>query len=238
MRPVIFLALLGALTIYAFHTLFDAPGWGVFAAFILFVLGMNASDRSGVEEQPDGHLPVEQIIETERLVVMRRTPAALAVGAVLVVGIGLGWLLRDTAAAEVYASAFVKVQNQRLLATMPLKAALDSVPSGSSPIPLRGGKRAQFRAAMTFQSVSRDYCRQYELVLAAGEHMAGVACRIAGGDWSVALQSFLPPPASNVTVPASAGRTAAMDAVIGTLIDGDPLVGAAEAAIMRKGWRQ
>src|SRR5688572_21886344 len=120
MRPVIFLAFLGALTIYAFHTLFDAPGWGAFAAFILFVLGMNASDRSGVEEQPDSLLPVEQIVETERLVVMRRTRAALAVGAVLVVGIGLGWLLRDTATAEVYASAFVKVQNQRLLATMPL----------------------------------------------------------------------------------------------------------------------
>ncbi|HET9395756.1 MAG TPA: hypothetical protein VFO36_06840 [Nitrospiraceae bacterium] len=101
MRPVIFLALLGALTIYAFHTLFVAPGWGVFAAFILFVLGMHASDRSGVKEQRDGRLPVEQIVETKGLVVMRRTPAALAVAAVLVLGMGLGWLLRDTAAAEI-----------------------------------------------------------------------------------------------------------------------------------------
>jgi hypothetical protein len=152
------------------------------AAFILFILGMSSSDRAVSEEQPNGRPRATQIVGPERLVVMRRAPAALALAVVLLVGIGLGWLLRETAIAEVYASAFVKVQNQRLLATMPLKATLESAPSGGLPVSLRGGKRAQFRAAMTFENKSRDYCRQYEFVLATGERMAGVACRSPSGD--------------------------------------------------------
>jgi hypothetical protein len=216
MRPVVFLALLGGLTIYALDTLFDAPGWGFWPRSFLFILGMSSSDRAVSEEQPNGRPRATQIVGPERLVVMRRAPAALALAVVLLVGIGLGWLLRETAIAEVYASAFVKVQNQRLLATMPLKATLESVPSGGLPVSLRGGKRAQFRAAMTFENKSRDYCRQYEFVLATGERMAGVACRSPSGDWSVAPQSFRPPPAANATIPASAGRTAALDALIGS----------------------
>jgi len=236
MRVVVFLAFLGALTIYAFHILFDAPGWGALAAFILFILGMHASEQTRIEEPPDSHLPPNGVPGAEYPLAVVRWPAALAGG--LLLGIGLGWLLRDITTAGVYASVLVKVQDQRLLATTPLKTALETVASGGKPVPLSGGARAQFRAAMTFRGESHNYCRQYEFVLAAGERMGGVACRIPSGDWSVALQSVLPPPAANVTVPASADRTAALSAVVSALIQGDPIVGEAEAAIMRKGWRK
>ena len=238
MGLVVFLAVVGALTVYAFHTLFDAPGWGFIVAISLYILGMKASDRSRTEEQKRvRRLPVEDRAATERLLPIRDATVALAASIAVVLGIGLGWLLRGNADDELSASSFVKMQNQRVLATAPLKAALETVPSGTL-VPLAGGNDAQFRAKMTFQNERRDYCRQYELALGARERMAGIACRIPNGDWSVALQSLLASSASGVTVPASAGQNAALDAAIGALLGGDPLVGEAEAAIMRNGWRK
>jgi hypothetical protein len=225
MGLVAFLAVVGALTIYAFHTLFDAPSWGFIAALALYIVGMNASGRFRTEEQ-------------NRVLIIRKPTATLAVSIGVVLGIGLGWLLRDIGGDELSPNLFLKVQRHRLLATAPLQAALETVPSGGTLISLGGGKDAQFRAKMTFRNESRDYCRQYELALGARERIAGIACRTPSGDWSVALQSPLPPSASGVTVPASAGQNAALDAVIGALIDGDPLIGEAEATIMRNGWRK
>jgi surface antigen len=154
----------------------------------------------------------------------------------MVIGIGLGWLLRGIGNEASSGTAFLRVQNQRVLAIAPLKAVLETVPSGTLA-PLGTRKGAQFQAKMTFRNESRGYCRQYELVLNAHERIAGIACRIPGGDWSVMLQTLLPPSASSLTVPASAERNAALDAAIGALIDGDPLVGEAEATIMSNGWR-
>jgi hypothetical protein len=62
--------------------------------------------------------------------------------------------------------------------------------------------------------------------------------RTPSGDWSVALQSRPPHSASGVTVPASSGQNAALDAVICALIDGDPVIGEAKAPTMRNGWRK
>jgi hypothetical protein len=169
---------------------------------------------------------------------MREPTGAFAASIAVVVGIALGWLLRSASDDQSSVPSFVTVQDHRLLATAPLKAALETVPSGGMSVPLGGAKDAQFRAKMTFQNQSRDYCRQYELTLGRRRRMAGIACRIPSGDWLVALQSLLPPSASGITVPASAEENVAVDAVIGALIDGDPLVGDAEAAIMRNGWRK
>jgi len=239
MGLVVFLAVVGALTIYAFHTLFDAASWGFIAALVLYIVGMNASGRFGTEE-PNRvrRFPAKDRARTERLRVIRKPTATLAVSIGVVLGIGLGWLLRGIGGDELSRNLFLKVQHHRLLATAPLQAALETVPSGGTLISLGGGKDAQFRAKMTFRNESRDYCRQYELALGARERIAGIACRTPSGEWSVALQSPLPRSASGVTVPASSGQNAALDAVIGALIDGDPLIGEAEAAIMRNGWRK
>ena len=228
MGLVVFLATVGALTIYAFHTVFDAPGWGFLAALVLFILGMNTSDRSPPAE-PNG---VSSVQGSERA--GRQTALPLA----MIVGIGLGWLLRDVRSEAGPAGSFVNVQDSRLLATPPLKAALETIPSSDTPVSLGRGKHAQFRVKMTFQNERHSFCRQYELALGGRERMAGVACRVSGGDWSVALHSFLPPASLGKTVPASAGQNAALDAAIGALIAGDPLVGEAETAVMRNGWRK
>jgi surface antigen len=237
MGLVVFLAVVGALTIYAFHILFDASVWGFIVALVLFILGVNASDRPHTDEHKRvGSLPVRDRAGTERLLAIKNPTAARAASMAMVIGIGLGWLLRGMGNEALSGAAFLRVQNQRVLAIAPLKAVLETVPS-ATPAPL-GGKDAQFQAKMTFRNESGNYCRQYELVLSAHERMAGIACRIPGGDWSVMLQSLLPRSASNLTVPASAGRNAALDAAIGALIDGDPLVGEAEATIMSSGWQK
>jgi hypothetical protein len=234
MGLVVFLAVVGALTIYAFHTLFDASIWGFMVALVLFILGMNASDRPRTDEHKRvTSFPVKYSAGTERLLAIQNPTAAIMA---MVIGLGLGWLLHGMGNEALSGTAFLRVQNQRVLAIAPLKAVLETVPSGTLA-PLGSGKDAQFRARMTFRDESGNYCRQYELVLSAHERMAGIACRIPGGDWSVMLQSLLPGAASSLTVPASAGRNAALDAAIGALIDGDPLVGEAEAMIMSNGWQ-
>jgi hypothetical protein len=227
MGLVVFLAVVGALTIYAFHFLFDAPGWGFLAALALFILGMDASARSqsGGQKSPR-RLPLPPSSRA----------AATAAGVAMIVGIAVGWLVWGRRGEELSASDFVRVENQRLLATAPLKAVLDTVPSGRTPVPLDDRRNAHFLVKMTFQNQTHGYCRQYELAMGERPRMAGIACRIPSGDWLVMLQSLLPPSRSGVTVPASAGGNAALDAAISALIDGDPLIGEAEAAIIRNGW--
>jgi surface antigen len=237
MGLVVFLAVVGALTIHAFHILFDAPGWGFVVAFVLFILGMNASPRSQTEEQRRVRsLPLEDGAGMQRSLALSSPASAVMASMAVIVGIGVGWLLWGRSGDEPSAGDFVEVQKRRLLATAPLKAVLETVPSGRALVPLGGGKDTQFRATMTFQNQTRAYCRQYELTRGGRARLAGIACRIPSGDWMVMLEALLPLSASGVTVPASAGQNAALDAAIGALIDGDPLVGEAEAAIMRNGW--
>jgi hypothetical protein len=239
MGLVVFLAVVGALTIYAFHTLFDAAGWGFLVALILFVLGMNAAHRPQADEpKGSGQFPVRDKAWAEPMLAMRGFAVAMTACLALVAGIGVGWLSWGRSTYEMPTSSFMKMQNGRLLAAGPLSAALEAVPSGGAPVSLEGPQEAQFRAKMTFQNASRDYCRHYELVPSDRVRVAGIACRIPGGNWSVVLQSLLPPSVSGAIVPAGSQHNAALDAALGALIDGDPLIGKEEAAIMRNGWRK
>jgi hypothetical protein len=164
------------------------------------------------------------------------SPLALAASVSLVAGLGLGWLLRGgTESDGLFRSEFVQLQDHRLVAQGKLHKGLESVASGGEA-PLGG--EAQLRVKMTFQNEARDYCRQYEIVSLSRERHAGVACRV-GSQWRVAMQALMPPSASaGRTTPAGAGSQNATDAAVSALIDGDPIVGEEEIAIMRKGWRK
>jgi hypothetical protein len=76
MGLVVFLAVVGALTIYAFHTLFNAPIWGFIAALSLFIVGMNASDPFRTNEQND-HFAAKDGAGTERSPQQRSRPASV-----------------------------------------------------------------------------------------------------------------------------------------------------------------
>jgi anti-sigma factor RsiW len=167
--------------------------------------------------------------------------AALAASVAVVAGIGLGWLLHGAPnGPDTALSPFVQLERQRLLASGPLQTALESAASGSPrAVALADREDARLLVKMTFQNEAGDYCRQYEIAAPSRERIAGVACRV-GGQWSVAMQAVLPPSVSAAerTVPADASQNGAMDAAIGAIIAGDPVVGDQEAAIIRNGWRK
>jgi hypothetical protein len=237
MGLIVFLAVVGALVIYAFQTLFDAPVWGFVVALVLFILGMNASNRAGIDDRQAAGVAVGNGGGTQRLFALRNGNAAFVATIAAFAGIGLGWLLAGFGEDELSARSFVTVENGLLIATAPLKAMLETVPSSDTLGPLAGKPRVQFRAKMTFQNASRDYCRQYELASGMQERMAGIACRTAAGNWSVVLQSPQPPYTAARTVPAS-GQNAVLDAAVDALIQGNPLAAEAEATVIRSGWRK
>ena len=164
--------------------------------------------------------------------------AALAAGLALLIGFGLGWLVPHAPEVGTVAD-LVRVDGNRLVAQGALRDALNIVPSGQEIVASVGGGEVRLDVKMTFEDQSGQYCRQYQIVAPPSGHYSGIACRI-GGDWTVRMQALLPPPASasNHTVPAGAGPNAAMDAVIGAWISGNPLVGGDEAAAISKGWQK
>ena len=169
----------------------------------------------------------------------------LMASAVVLVGIGLGWWLRGGKADFPSADNLVRIEGNRLIATGPLQTALQSLPSGgktTAASPETG--KLRLNVAMTFQNQSGDYCRQYNIAAASsGDHAGGdhvgIACHV-GDEWVVRMQALVPPASSAAqrTIPAGGGADPAMDAAIGALIDGDPVVGPEEAALMRKGWKK
>ena len=166
-----------------------------------------------------------------------RGSAALAASLALLIGFGFGWLVPR--APEVRGLAdLVRVDGNRLIAQGALRDALDVVPSGREIVASVDGREIRLNVKMTFEEQSGHYCRQYGIVASPGHH-SGIACR-TGGDWIVRMQALLPPSASAAehTVPADASADAAMNAVIGAWISGNPLVAGDEAAVMSKGWRK
>jgi hypothetical protein len=198
---------------------------------------MSASDRIQPGQSQLKTLPLAGEHKSRRLSFIGNAYAPFVASVAVTVGIGLGWLLRGLDNDETSARPFVKMENARLIAAPPLKAALDTIPSSNRLSLVPGGKPAQFRALMTFSGQDRGYCRQYELALGAQEWMAGIACRVPSGDWWVLLQSPKAPSTPGRIVPAS-GPNAVFDAAINALIQGDPLGAEAEAAIISNGWRK
>ena len=239
MGLVAYLAVVGALIVYAFHVLFDALVWGFIVALIIFILGMDASARDwlrGIE--PAHSLAIEKDVRIKRVLAPRNGQGAILASIAVGLGITLGWLLGKFGDDRLSARLFIALHNDRLLATAPLKAALEKIPSSGALIPFGTRENVQFRAKMTFENQSGAFCRQYELAFEERERLAAIACRLPDGNWEVVLQSLLPLIKAGVTVPAGASQGAALDAATGALASSDPFVGQAEAAIMNNGWRR
>ncbi len=166
--------------------------------------------------------------------------ASLAASVALLLGIGVGWLLRggpETGAIGL--DNLVSIEDGRLLARGPLQEALNSLPSGAPTAAIPDDGELRLGIKMTFQDQDGDYCRQYRIAAASAARYSGVTCRM-GEEWVVKVQALVPPSpsAADQTIPAGAGADAAMDAVVRALIAGDPVVGEDEAAIMNKGWKK
>ena len=185
-----------------------------------------------------GGLREMAVPQARRLGDALRVRAALAASLALIAGIGLGWLARGAPEPRI-AADFVKENGNRLVAQGELQKVLDALPSGGERVAKSDGRDFRLRIRMTFQDQSGDYCRQYEIIAASSGRYSGIACR-KGGMWVVTIQALVPPSlsASEQPIPASADAHAAMDAVVGSLISGDPLAAKDETALIAKAWKK
>ena len=170
---------------------------------------------------------------------------ALTTSIAVIAGIGLGWLFWGEAEDNPFEQdELVQTENNHLVARGILQNGLDILPSGKQMFAFSKGSEFRLAVKMTFQSQAGDYCRQYycrenKIADASSELYSGIACR-TGDQWAVKIQALIPPfrTAAEQVIPAGEGEDPAMDAVLASLISGDPLVGQDEAAVMNNGWKK
>lgn len=136
--------------------------------------------------------------------------------------------------------------NHGLIATGALAQALETIPSGTAINEQAHG--ASIVPVLSFPSHDNGVCREYRVthktadVAASEPDFAGVACRTVDGQWRVALHTQTPKPQAAVAgepgyQTATAQNVPAIDALVDTLIAGDALGKADEAALMKNGWQ-
>jgi anti-sigma factor RsiW len=165
---------------------------------------------------------------------MTSLPAyAASLVALFCVGATMGWLVGRT---DVPPAGLIEAAGSRLVASGALAATLESKRSRTAVSVQAVG--VTIVPTLTFHSHEDGICRAYRIKGATGAGFAGIACRAPDGTWNVPL---------HVAVKGSAGpsgdyQTAgdqsvpAVEAAVGTLIEGDALGPEDEAALIRNGW--
>jgi anti-sigma factor RsiW len=153
---------------------------------------------------------------------------------VLLIAGGLYWSLQRPAGET---DPLVAMRQGQMFAQKPLAEALETAPSGS-PVALGGALSGTMEAVLSFKSIGREFCRQYEVTTPAGAH-AGIACRKADGRWQLVMHLPVAAPSSDHDRMAPAGRSSsAVDAAVGELIQGDALGPSDEQALIHNGWQR
>jgi putative transcriptional regulator len=164
---------------------------------------------------------------------------AIAASLAMLLGIGLGWTLRSgTNAIAFVPGGMVETEASRLIARGPLRTALETSRSGTIVAPV-SADGAQIKISMTFQNQAGSYCRDYRIATPSPAAFRGVACR-TGGEWTIVLQSIVPPHATAVdeTVPAGSDAASAMNDVIAAMVRDNPLMLNEEQPLIEGGWKK
>ncbi len=165
-----------------------------------------------------------------------------AASALLMVGIGVGWFLRDAgeSGSPMSGLGLVQVESDgRTVARGPLNVALNSLPSSKETlVPFAAGKVLRVAIKLSFRNHEKDYCRQYEAGLTGSENFGGIACH-SDGEWRIKLQAQLGPgrPSTGRTAPAGAEGLSLQEAVM-SWIDGEALNKQDEGAMILRGWEK
>lgn len=151
----------------------------------------------------------------------RRRPAIWVQATALAASLALGLFTGATLLGQ--DRSLVRQQQGQLLASGDLKQALDvrlaSAPSGTGP-----------RIGLTFRDASGAPCRTFR-----DEATSGLACR-AAGEWQVrALLQGEAAPSGDYRM--AAGDDPRLLTLVDDSIAGEPLDAAAEAELVRRGWR-
>jgi hypothetical protein len=115
-----------------------------------------------------------------------------------------------------------------LLVEASLGTVLDGAVSGKdAPV-------ASLRPVLSFKSTSAGWCRQFEVRHADKQVSYALACRGEAGHWDVVASTQ---PGSGGLMPAGADRRKAIDDLVTSMMRGQPLSQAEEAATIGRGWR-
>jgi hypothetical protein len=108
-----------------------------------------------------------------------------------------------------------------------LSASLEGIPSG------KDAAVATVRPVLSFASKTAGWCRQVEVRHAARQASHVLACRGDDRQWSVVSST---PPGPVGFTPASADRRKAIDDLAASMMRGNPLSPAEEAALIARRW--
>jgi AcrR family transcriptional regulator len=164
---------------------------------------------------------------------------AAASAAALIVGAGLGYVLRGDRVEVVSGPTLAALKNGQISAEGALRHVLETMPSGLEAR-AAGGLRdsAVVRASLTFKTKQGNYCREYEIATAAEGRFTGLACRDSRGNW--ALQVHVPEAdkgQGTKFVPVAGPREVALDAIVDRIMAGDALGRGEEDAAIARGWK-
>ncbi len=170
---------------------------------------------------------------TRQSVAARRTQSAFARGLLWLQNYRVpAWSL--AAAPALTALALLAVwlvaltPSRGLLVEASLGTVLESATSG------KDAALATLRPVLSFNSVSAGWCRQFEVRHATRQVSHALACRGENGHWEVVAST---PPGSGGLIPAGADRRKAIDDLVTSMMRGQPLSQAEEAATIGRGWR-
>lgn len=176
--------------------------------------------------------------------------SALAYSTALLVGIGGGWYLHETAGrAPIVATTQVSGQasgQAQLLATHgegwivaagALHTALETAPGGV-PITASQGdpSGARIETPLTFKS-KQGFCRQYELALKDRKSFAGIGCRGSDGIWVVQSHFEVPQRSANELRIGVAAARKILAAIVDSMSDGDALGAPEEKTLIERKWK-
>ena len=144
-------------------------------------------------------------------------PQWLALAATLVLGVGMGTLVRQPSGSP------VQLQDGRIYAAASLGQALDTQ-LASAP-----GK-GDIRVGLTFRDAKGSVCRSF-----SGSAASGLACR-HGDQWQL-RGIFAAPEGQSDTYRMAAGMNPNLAALVDSTIAGEPFDAAKEKAARDRGWR-
>jgi hypothetical protein len=116
------------------------------------------------------------------------------------------------------------------LVAVDLGAALERSTSGKDA-PL-----AVLRPVLSFSSKGARWCRQFEVRNAGKQVSHALACRGHAGGWQVVASTE--PAVAGGYAPAGADRRRAIDELVISMLQGEPLSHEAESALIGNGWQQ
>ena len=163
-------------------------------------------------------------------------PHAFALTALVATAGAAGWMATrsNTPAAG---TADVAPADSAMIANGALAATLESVHSVAFGAKLENGQAVP---VLTFLAKDGRFCRQYELVSAAGKSFAGFACRQSNGTWAVQLHTEVAKahasPSAGPYQSADGGGVPAVEAAIDRAGDGGRLEPADEINAIANGW--